>query len=160
MKIGDDVKVGDLKAPEGVEIMEDKGKVVCAVVSHKIEEAPKPEEVAAAATAEAAQPELIKKERAGEEEGEEGAAPAKGGAAPAKGAAPSERGGSGKGRKERQKEVKELSYICRGPGKPGPLSFITGFQPGHRIFSEAQSAKLVCGLPVFCMTIIGFADPV
>jgi large subunit ribosomal protein L25 len=89
LKIGNDLKVADLKLPEGAELMTAKEKVICSVVSHKVEEAPKPADAAAAAaaTAESAQPELIKKERAGDEEGEEGAAPAKGGAAPAKGAA-------------------------------------------------------------------------
>ncbi len=85
LKIGNDLKVGDLKIPDGVELMTAKEKVICSVVSHKVEEEPKPEDAAAAAAAagaEAAQPELIKKERAGDEEGEEGAA------APAKGAAP------------------------------------------------------------------------
>lgn len=90
LHIGQDIKVADLKLPEGVELMTAKEKVVCSVVSHKVEEAPKPGEAVpgaegAAAGAEGAQPEVIKKERAGDEEGAEGAAPAKGAAAaPAK----------------------------------------------------------------------------
>jgi len=77
LNIGGDIKVGDIKAPEGVEIMTSKEKVVCAVVSHKVEEEKKPEEAAAAAGAEPAQPEVIKKERAADKEGEEAAASAK-----------------------------------------------------------------------------------
>ncbi len=88
LMIGDDITVAGLPKIEGVEVMTDPHKVIFTCVSHKIEEAPKPEDAAAAATAEGAQPELIKKPGA-EEEGAEGAAPAAGakGAAPAKGAA-------------------------------------------------------------------------
>jgi large subunit ribosomal protein L25 len=91
LMIGDDITVAGLPKIEGVEIMTDPKKVIFTVVSHKIEEAPKPEDAAAAAAtgAEGAQPELIKKPGAEGEEGAEGAAPAAGakGAAPAKGAA-------------------------------------------------------------------------
>ncbi|MGD0566666.1 MAG: 50S ribosomal protein L25 [Candidatus Goldiibacteriota bacterium] len=93
LMIGNDFTVEDIKVPEGVEIMTGKDKVVFTVVSHKIEEEPKPGEAGAVeATAETAQPELIKKERA-TEEGAEGEA-----AAPAKGAAPA---------KEEKKEKKK-----------------------------------------------------
>jgi large subunit ribosomal protein L25 len=95
LMIGNDFTVEDIKVPEGVEIMTGKDKVVFTVVSHKIEEEPKPGEAGAVeATAEGAQPELIKKERAAGEEGAEGEAAA----APAKGAAPA---------KEEKKEGKK-----------------------------------------------------
>jgi large subunit ribosomal protein L25 len=84
LKIGNDITVGELAKIEGVEIMTDPKKVVFTVVAHKVEEVAAPVEGAVAATAEGAQPELIKKP--GAAEGEE-AAPAKGaakGAAPAK----------------------------------------------------------------------------
>jgi large subunit ribosomal protein L25 len=84
LMIGNDITVAKLPKMEGVEIMTDPYKVVFTVVSHKVEEEPKPEDAAAAVAAEGSQPELIKKEKAGAE-GEEGAAaPAKGAAAPAK----------------------------------------------------------------------------
>ncbi|MCX8092962.1 MAG: 50S ribosomal protein L25 [Candidatus Goldbacteria bacterium] len=71
LKIGHSLTIGDIQLPEGVEVMDDKNRVLFAVVTHKIEEAPKPGEIAAAVTPEMAQPELIRKERKEEEVKEE-----------------------------------------------------------------------------------------
>jgi large subunit ribosomal protein L25 len=76
LMIGKSVSLADLKMPEGVEIMDDKTKTVAAVVAPHKEEEAKPAEGAAVAGAEGAapaEPELIKKERASDEEGAEGA---------------------------------------------------------------------------------------
>src|SRR5437667_3194323 len=85
LNIGQAVHLGEIKAPEGVEIIGDKQIPVIAVAAPRTEE----EEAAEAAEAAAAVPgevEMIKEKR---EEGEEGAPTAKGAAAPAgKGAAP------------------------------------------------------------------------
>lgn len=73
LKIGHSLTIADIQLPEGVEVMDDKSRVLFAVVTHKIEEV-KPEEAAAiTATPEIAQPELIRKERKEEEVKEEGA---------------------------------------------------------------------------------------
>jgi large subunit ribosomal protein L25 len=77
MKKDDHMLVKDLKAPEGVKILNDPDVVVAAVTEHKLEEiAP-----AAAATPGPTEPEVIKKEKADDEaaEGEkkEGGAPKK-----------------------------------------------------------------------------------
>lgn len=84
LMIGQAVKLGEIKAPPGVELVGDKHLSVIAVAAPRTEE----EEAAEAAEAAAATPgevEMIKEKK---EEGEEGAAPpAKGAAAPAKGAA-------------------------------------------------------------------------
>lgn len=81
LKIGQAVHLGEIKAPEGVELVGDKGIPVIAVA------APRTEEEEAAAAAEAAAPgevEMIKEKK---EEGEEVAAAGKGAEkAPAKGA--------------------------------------------------------------------------
>lgn len=72
LKIGYSLNIGDIQLPEGVEVMDDKNRVLFAVVTHKIEEEVKPGEAAAAAAApEMAQPELIRKERKEEEVVEE-----------------------------------------------------------------------------------------
>jgi large subunit ribosomal protein L25 len=91
LKIGQAVHLGEIQAPPGVELIGDKGIPVIAVA------APRTEEEEAAATAESAAPgevEMIKEKK---EEGEEGAAPAKGAEkAPAgKGAAGAEKAPAG-----------------------------------------------------------------
>jgi large subunit ribosomal protein L25 len=91
LKIGQAVHLGEIQSPPGVELIGDKGIPVIAVA------APRTEEEEAAATAEAAAPgevEMIKEKK---EEGEEGAAPAKGAEkAPAgKGAAGAEKAPAG-----------------------------------------------------------------
>jgi large subunit ribosomal protein L25 len=79
LEIGKSLHLGDIKAPEGVEIMGDKHLSVIAVSAPRAEE-----EVAVAAVAGAGDVEMTKEKK---EDGTEGAAPAKGAAA-AKGAAP------------------------------------------------------------------------
>lgn len=71
LKIGQDIKIKDLKVPEGVEIIEDADRVILTVIAPHKEEEAKPAEAAIAAPTE---PELIRKERATEEAGEEGEA--------------------------------------------------------------------------------------
>jgi large subunit ribosomal protein L25 len=80
LKIGHSLTIGDVKLPDGVEVMDDKNKVLFAVVTHKIEEEVKPEEAAVTAAPEMAQPELIRKERKEEgdvEDAAQGKEPAK-----------------------------------------------------------------------------------
>jgi large subunit ribosomal protein L25 len=81
LELGKAVHIGEIKLPEGVEILGDKNIPVIAVALPRTEE----EEAAAteAAPAAAGDVEMIKEKK---EEGEEGAAPAKGEKAPAKGA--------------------------------------------------------------------------
>ena len=81
LKKDESLKVKDIKAPEGVKILQDLEVVVATVQEHKLEEV-----APATATPGPAEPELIKKEKAAEEgaeEGKEGAAKGKE-AAPAK----------------------------------------------------------------------------
>lgn len=89
LKIGEVIKLGDIKTPSGVDLVGDKQISVLAVAAPRTEE----EEAAEAAEAAAAtlgEVEMIKEKK---EEGEEGAAPAAKGAAPAgKGAAPAAKG--------------------------------------------------------------------
>jgi large subunit ribosomal protein L25 len=81
LELGKAIHIGEIKLPEGVEILGDKNIPVIAVAMPRTEE----EEAAAteAAPAAAGDVEMIKEKK---EEGEEGAAPAKGEKAPAKGA--------------------------------------------------------------------------
>jgi len=74
MKIGDNVHVKDLKAPEGVEIKHDLESVILSVVPPRKEE-PVPEE-AVEGEGEPTEPEVIKKEKKAEEEEPEAEAPA------------------------------------------------------------------------------------
>ncbi len=67
LKIGQDIKIKDIKVPEGVEIIEEANRVVLTVIAPHKEEEAKPAEAAIAAPTE---PELIRKERATEEEQE------------------------------------------------------------------------------------------
>ncbi len=81
LELGKAIHIGEIKLPEGVEILGDKNIPVIAVAMPRTEE----EEAAAteAAPVAAGDVEMIKEKK---EEGEEGAAPAKGEKAPAKGA--------------------------------------------------------------------------
>jgi len=83
LKKDDHMSVKDLKAPEGVKILNDPEVVVAAVTEHKIEEILP----AAAATPGPTEPEVIKKEKA-EDETAEGEKGEKKEAAPKKDAAP------------------------------------------------------------------------
>ena len=71
--IGHGLKVSDLKLPEGVEILDDVKQPLCTVSAPKAEEvvAPVAVEGALAATDVAAEPELIRKVKATDEDGEE-----------------------------------------------------------------------------------------
>ena len=67
--IGHSIHVSDLKAPEGVEIMDDADTTIAVVSAPKVEAEPTPAEVEGAE--ESAEPELIRKTKEeGEEEGE------------------------------------------------------------------------------------------
>jgi len=81
LEIGKSIHLGEIKVPEGVEVLGDKTRSVITVAMPRTEE----EEAAATetATTAAGDVEMIKEKK---EEGEEGAAPAKGEKAPAKGA--------------------------------------------------------------------------
>ncbi len=84
LKIGDAIKLGEIKVPAGVELVGDKQipVIACAAPRTEEEEAAEAAEAAAAAAGEV---EMIKEKK---EEGEEGAAPAAAG----KGAAPAAKG--------------------------------------------------------------------
>jgi large subunit ribosomal protein L25 len=83
LKIGQAIHLGEIKAPEGVELIGDKGMAVIAVAAPRTEEE-EAAELAAAAEAVPGEVEMIKEKK---EEGEEGAPPVKGAEkAPAKGA--------------------------------------------------------------------------
>jgi large subunit ribosomal protein L25 len=77
LEIGKSVHIGEVKAPEGVEILGDKSRAVVAVTAPRAEE-----EVAATTTPAAGDVEMLKEKK---EDGAEGAAPAKGAAPAAKG---------------------------------------------------------------------------
>ena len=66
--IHDNIRISDLAIPEGVKVLDDPERVVVGVGVPRAEETP--EEVAAAATTELAEPEVIKKGKTDEEEGE------------------------------------------------------------------------------------------
>src|SRR5438445_6276203 len=90
LNIGQAIHLGEIKAPEGIEIIGDKHIPVISVAAPRTEEE-EAAEAAEAAAATAGEVEMIKEKK---EEGEEGAAPpakgapaVKGAAAPAKGAA-------------------------------------------------------------------------
>jgi large subunit ribosomal protein L25 len=74
LKIGQAIHLGEIKPPEGVELVGDKGIPVLAVAAPRTEEE-EAAEAAAAAEAVPGEVEMIKEKK---EEGEEGAAPAKG----------------------------------------------------------------------------------
>lgn len=70
LTIGHGLHVGDLTLPEGIEVLDDPETTVCTVTAPKAEAEPAPAEVVAAPEA-APEPELIRKPKAEEEEGEE-----------------------------------------------------------------------------------------
>ena len=74
LKIGQAIHLGELKAPPGVELVGDKGMAVIAIAAPRTEEE-EAAELAAAAEAVPGEVEMIKEKQ---EEGEEGAPPAKG----------------------------------------------------------------------------------
>lgn len=67
--IGHSIHVNEITIPEGVEVIDDAESTVCIVAAPKVEEEPLP---AGEAPEAAAEPELIRKPKEGEEEGEEG----------------------------------------------------------------------------------------
>src|SRR5437763_1875605 len=72
LTIGHSFHVSDLKLPEGVEVTDEADQTVVIVSAPKAEEVVAPVAVEGAAPTEAApEPELIRKPKAGEEEGEE-----------------------------------------------------------------------------------------
>jgi len=79
LELNKTIHIGEIKAPEGVEILGDKNIPVVSVAVPRAEEEPAPAEAAAAGDVE-----MIKEKKEGEE-GAEGAAPAKGAAKPAAG---------------------------------------------------------------------------
>jgi len=83
LNIGQAIHLGEIKAPEGIEIIGDKKIPVIAVAAPRTEEE-EAAEAAEAAAAVAGEVEMIKEKKEGEEEAPAG----KGAAAPAKGAAP------------------------------------------------------------------------
>jgi large subunit ribosomal protein L25 len=88
LKIGEAVKLGELKVPAGVDLIGDRQIPVIACAAPRTEE----EEAAEAAEAASAVPGEVEMLKEKKEEGEAGAAPAKGAAAGAKGAAPAAKG--------------------------------------------------------------------
>jgi large subunit ribosomal protein L25 len=70
LQVGKSLHVRDIKVPEGVTVLDDAGTTICLVMIPKEEAAPTPD--AAAADAAPAEPELIRKPKAEDEEGAEG----------------------------------------------------------------------------------------
>jgi len=81
LELNKTIHIGEIKAPEGVEILGDKNIPVVSVAVPRAEEEPAPVEGAAAA----GDVEMIKEKKEGEEGAAAGAAPAKGAAKPAAG---------------------------------------------------------------------------
>lgn len=104
LTIGQSIHVSDLKVPEGVELLEDKGSPVIAVVAPNVEEEPAPGEAAAELT----EPEVIREKKAeeGEAEGKPGEKPAAKGEAKGetKGKAEAKPEGKGEGKPEAKKK--------------------------------------------------------
>jgi len=72
LELGQHITAAELPLPEGVKLLDDPRKMVATIKTHAKEvEEVKPEEAAAAATGEAAEPEVIKRGKAVEEESEE-----------------------------------------------------------------------------------------
>jgi large subunit ribosomal protein L25 len=80
LELNKTIHIGEVKAPEGVEILGDKNIPVVSVAVPRAEEEAAPAEAAAAGDVE-----MIKEKKEGEEGAAEGAAPAKGAAKPAAG---------------------------------------------------------------------------
>ncbi|HEU6452209.1 MAG TPA: 50S ribosomal protein L25/general stress protein Ctc, partial [Gemmatimonadaceae bacterium] len=68
LDVNGSLHVSDLVVPAGVEIQDDPDTTVCVVAAPRVEAEPEP--AAAEAAPEGAEPELIRKEKEGEEEGE------------------------------------------------------------------------------------------
>ncbi len=68
LEVNESLHVSDLVAPAGVEIQDDSDATICVVAPPRVEAEPEP--AAAAAPEAGAEPELIRKEKEGEEEGE------------------------------------------------------------------------------------------
>lgn len=68
LEVNESLHVSNLAAPEGVEIQDDPDATVCVVAPPRVEAEPEP--AVAEAETEGAEPELIRKEKEGEEEGE------------------------------------------------------------------------------------------
>jgi large subunit ribosomal protein L25 len=68
LDVNESLHVSDLVVPAGVEIQDDPDTTVCVVAAPRVEAEPEP--AAAEAAPEGAEPELIRKEKEGEEEGE------------------------------------------------------------------------------------------
>ena len=101
LKLGESIHLGDIKAPEGVELVGDKHLSVVSVALPRTEE----EEAAATETAAPGEVEMIKEKKEGEEEGAAGKPGDKGAAkgaekAPAKGAEAGAKAEKGAGDKE------------------------------------------------------------
>lgn len=71
LTIGHGLHIRDLHLPEGVEVLDDPDNTVATVTAPKAEVEPTPVEGAEPAPDAAAEPELIRKPKAGDEEGEE-----------------------------------------------------------------------------------------
>jgi large subunit ribosomal protein L25 len=72
LEVGQHITAAELPLPEGVKLLDDPRKMVATIKTHAKEvEEVKPEEAAAVEGAEAAEPEVIKRGKAVEEEGEE-----------------------------------------------------------------------------------------
>jgi large subunit ribosomal protein L25 len=110
LEIGKSVHVGDIQPPPGVELLDDKGMSVLAVVAPTIEEEPAPGE----ATTEMAEPEVITAKKA--EEGVE--APAEKGKAEAKPAKGEAKPAAGKGEAKPAAGKGEAKPEAKAEGKP------------------------------------------
>ncbi len=110
LKIGEAVKLGEIKTPAGVELIGDKQIPVIAVAAPRTEEE-EAAEAAEAAAAAAGEVEMIKEKK---EEGEEGAAP------PAKGAAPAPAKGAEKGAAGTKGAPAAEAKPAAGAEKKGP----------------------------------------
>jgi large subunit ribosomal protein L25 len=71
LQVGKSLHISDIKIPAGVTVLDDPGQTICLVMIPKEEAAPAPDAADAAATP--AEPELIRKPKAEDEEGAEGA---------------------------------------------------------------------------------------
>jgi large subunit ribosomal protein L25 len=122
LKIGEAVKLGEIKAPPGVDLIGDKQIPVIAVAAPRTEE----EEAAEAAEAAAAVPGEVEMLKEKKEEGEEGAVPAKGAAAAGRpgekvaAAKPGEKAPGAKPGEKATAATAEKAAPVAGEKKPGP----------------------------------------